>query len=144
MISPRLRRTGSYERRGKPNRVIDRRRERRLLAERAAAEAQQTAEARARLVTEHPTLLSDLGHLDRDAFSLFLSLLGETLSARRPGEREIRTTTGDGSLEIRLVPVPALARRWRFAPTQASSAECDHVLRRSSTLTTAAQRLSVA
>ena len=39
MISPRLRRTGSYERRGKPNRVIDRRAERRLLAERAAAEA---------------------------------------------------------------------------------------------------------
>ena len=106
MISPRLRRTGSYERRGKPNRVIDRRRERRLLAERAAAEAQQTAAARARLVTEHPTLLSDLGHLNPDEFALFLSLLGETLSARRPGEREIRTTTGDGSLEIRLVPVP--------------------------------------
>src|SRR4051794_9305205 len=64
MISPRLRRTGSYERRGKPNRVIDRRRERRLLADRAAAEAEQTAAARARLVTEHPIRLSDVGHLD--------------------------------------------------------------------------------
>ena len=106
MISPRLRRTGSYERRGKPNRVIDRRGQRRLLAERAAAEAEQTAAARARLVTEHPIRLSDLGHLDPDAFSLFLALLGEALSARRPGEREIRTTTGDGSLEIRLAPVP--------------------------------------
>lgn len=106
MLSPRLRRTGSYERRGKPNRVIDRRRERRLLAERAAAEADQTAAARARLVTEHPIRLGDLGHLDPDAFSLFLALLGDALSARRPGEREIRTTTGDGSLEIRLVPVP--------------------------------------
>jgi uncharacterized protein (TIGR02677 family) len=106
MISPRLRRTGSYERRGKPNRVIDRRAERRLLAERAAAEADQTAAARARLVSEHPIRLSDLGHLDPDAFSLFLALLGEALSARRPGEREIRTTTGDGSLEILLAPLP--------------------------------------
>ena len=106
MISPRLRRTGSYERRGKPNRVIDRRGERRLLAERAAGEAEQTAAARARLVTEHPVRLSDLGHLDPDAFSLFLALLGDALSARRPGEREIRTTTGDGSLEILLAPVP--------------------------------------
>jgi uncharacterized protein (TIGR02677 family) len=106
MISPQLRRTGSYERRGKPNRVIDRRGERRLLAERAATEADQTAAARARLVTEHPIRLSDLGHLDQDAFSLFLALLGEALATARPDEREIRTTTGDGSLEIRLAPVP--------------------------------------
>lgn len=106
MISPRLRRTGSYERRGKPNRVIDRRQERQLLAQRAAAEADQTSAARARLVTDRPTRLSDLGHLDPDAFSLFLSLLGEALSARRPDESEVRTTTGDGSLEVRLVAVP--------------------------------------
>ncbi|MGO9751502.1 MAG: TIGR02677 family protein [Solirubrobacteraceae bacterium] len=105
MISPRLRRTGSYERRGKPNRVIDRRQERRLLAERAAAEAEQTAAARDRLVTEHPIRLSDLDHLDAEAFSLFLALLGEALSAQRPDERGTRTTTGDGSLEIRLTPI---------------------------------------
>jgi len=106
MISPRLRRTGSYERRGKPNRVIDRRHERQLLAQRAAEESEQTAAARAQLVTEHPIRLSDLGHLDPDAFSLFLALLGEALSAARPGEREIHTTTGDGSLEIRLAAIP--------------------------------------
>ena len=106
MISPRLRRTGSYERRGKPNRVIDRRGERQLLAARAAAEAEQTAAARARLVAHHPIRLSDLGHLDPDAFLLFLALLGEALSAQRPDVREIRTTTGDGSLEIRLAPLP--------------------------------------
>jgi uncharacterized protein (TIGR02677 family) len=57
-------------------------------------------------VTEHPIRLSDLRHLDADAFSLFLALLGDALSARRPGEHEIRTMTGDGSLEIRLVPLP--------------------------------------
>lgn len=106
MISPRLRRTGSYERRGKPNRVLDRRAARRELAERAAAESEQTALARARLVTEHPIRLSDLGHLDPDAFSLFLALLGEALSEQLPGKREVRTTTGDGSLEIRLAPIP--------------------------------------
>jgi uncharacterized protein (TIGR02677 family) len=106
LISPRLRRTGRYERRGKPNRVIDRGEARRLLAERAAAEAEQTAAARARLVSERPVRLSDLGHLDPDAFSLFLALLGEALSARRPGEHEIRTTTGDGSLEVLLAPLP--------------------------------------
>jgi uncharacterized protein (TIGR02677 family) len=106
MISPRLRKTGSYERRGKPNRVIDRRRERQLLAERVAAEADQTAAARARLVTEHPVRLSQLGDLDADAFTLFLTLLGEALSARHPNEPEIRTTTGDGSLEICLTAIP--------------------------------------
>lgn len=107
MISPRLRRTGSYERRGKPNRVIDRREQRRLLAERAAAEAQQTAAARDRLLTERPIRLSELGRLDPDAFALFLALLGEALSTRRPGEREIRATSGDGSLEILLDVVPS-------------------------------------
>jgi uncharacterized protein (TIGR02677 family) len=107
MISPRLRKTGSYERRGKPNRVIDRRRERQLLAERAAAEADQTAAARAQLVTDHPVRLSQLGELDTDAFGLFLTLLGQALSARRPDEPETRTATGDGSLEILLSPIPA-------------------------------------
>jgi uncharacterized protein (TIGR02677 family) len=105
MISPRLRKTGSYERRGRPNRVIDRRRERQLLAERAAAEADQTAAARARLVSEHPVRLSQLRDLDANAFALFLSLLGQALSARRPDEPEIRTTTGDGSLEVLLTPL---------------------------------------
>lgn len=106
MISPRLRTTGSYERRGKPNRVIDRRRERLLLAQRAAAEAEQTAAARARLVSEHPLPLSQLGELDPDAFALFLTLLGHALSARHPDEPETRTTTGDGSLEVVLSTIP--------------------------------------
>ena len=57
-------------------------------------------------MTGHPIRFSDLGDLDADAFSLFLALLGEALSAQRPGEREVRTTTRDGSLEIRLTPVP--------------------------------------
>jgi uncharacterized protein (TIGR02677 family) len=106
MISPRLRRTGSYERRGRPNRVIDRSRERRLMAARFTAEAGQAAAARERLVSERPIRLSDLGQLDPDAFALFLALLGDALSGRRPDQREVRTTTGDGSLEVRLLAIP--------------------------------------
>ncbi len=106
LISPRLRRTGSYERRGRPSRVISRADGRRLLAERAATEAEQTAAARARLAMGRPIRLGQLGELDRDAFRLFLALLGDALCARRPGEREIRTTTADGSLAVRLIALP--------------------------------------
>lgn len=106
LISPRLRRTGSYERRGRLARVISRQDGRRLLAERAAQEAEQTAAARARLATGHPIRLGQLGELDQDAFRLFLALLSDALSARRPGEREVRTSTADGSLAVRLVALP--------------------------------------
>lgn len=101
-ISPRLRRTGSYERRGRPNQVIDRSALRRQLAELAARQAEEVAAARAALATARPTRLGDLGPLDPAAFRLFLSLLGEALAARRPGQRTVGTTTTDGSMEIRL------------------------------------------
>jgi uncharacterized protein (TIGR02677 family) len=101
-ISPQLRKTGSYERRGRPNRVTDRAEQRQLLAAQAAREAAETGAARARLCTDGPVLLSDLGELDTRAFRLFLGLLGDALSARLPGDTEVRTTTGDGTMEIRL------------------------------------------
>jgi len=102
-ISPRLRRTGSYERRGRPNRIASREDGRRLLMELAARQIEQTAAARARLATGRPTNLGELGELDRDAFGLFLALLGEALAARRPGQREVATTTADGTLHVRLL-----------------------------------------
>jgi uncharacterized protein (TIGR02677 family) len=95
-ISPQLRKTGSYERRGKPSQVRD------LLRLAAEQEAAQTAEARRRLRTSGPTLLSDLDVLDPRAFRLFLSLLGDALAARAPGSTEVTTVTSDGSLEVRL------------------------------------------
>jgi uncharacterized protein (TIGR02677 family) len=101
-ISPRLRRTGSYERRGKPTRVLDRSEQRRLLAWDAARQAAETAAARAALVTAHPTRLGDLGLLDPAAFSLFLGLLGSALAARAPGQRTVTTTTSDGTMLVRL------------------------------------------
>jgi uncharacterized protein (TIGR02677 family) len=105
-ISPQLRRTGSYERRGKPNRVQDRSQLRRLLRERSDREAAATAAARTRLRTDGPVLLSELGVLDTQVFRLFLSLLGDALAARLPGDTEVKAVTGDGSMEVRLSLVP--------------------------------------
>ena len=105
-ISPQLRKTGAYERRGKPNQVRDRSAERELLRRRAEREAAETTAARQRLHTSGPTLLSDLDVLDPRAFRLFLSLLGDALAARRPGDTEVKTTTSDGTMEVRLSLVP--------------------------------------
>jgi uncharacterized protein (TIGR02677 family) len=101
-ISPRLRRTGSYERRGKPSRVTDRSEQRRHLAELAQRQAAELAAARAALVSERPVRLSDIGTLEPDAFRLFLSLLGDALTALTPGHRQVSTTTSDGSMAVRL------------------------------------------
>ncbi|MQA77383.1 MAG: TIGR02677 family protein [Streptosporangiales bacterium] len=120
-ISPRLRRTGSYERRGKPNRVVDRSTQRAHLAELAAREAAETSDARDALVTTHPTRLTDVGHLDPAAFRLFLGLLGDalaaqtpdslaaqtldSLAAQTPDSTAIETITSDGTMMIRLTPL---------------------------------------
>ncbi|MCC3772723.1 TIGR02677 family protein, partial [Streptomyces sp. UNOC14_S4] len=101
-ISPQLRRTGSYERRGKPRRVEDRSEARRHLAEIAAKQAAETAAARARLATDGVTRLSALGDLDPLAFGLFLQLLGDALATWRPGMTRTSATSNDGSMEIRL------------------------------------------
>lgn len=101
-ISPQLRRTGSYERRGKPRKVEDREEPRRRLAEVAAKQAAETAAARARLVTDGITRLSGLGELDPVSFGLFLQLLGDALATWRPGMRHTVATSNDGSMEIRL------------------------------------------
>ncbi len=101
-ISPQLRKTGTYERRGRPNRVEDRGAARELLRVQADREAAELATARRRLATGGPVLLSQVGELDTRAFRLFLSLLGDALSTRLPGDTEVKTTTADGSMEIRL------------------------------------------
>jgi len=101
-ISPQLRRTGSYERRGKPRRVADRSEAKRRLAEIAARQAGQAKEARDRLATGGPVRLSRLAELDPLAFQLFLRLLGDALATWRPGMTTTVATSGDGSMEIRL------------------------------------------
>ena len=109
-ISPRLRETGSYERRGAPNKAVDRSAGRRRLAERFERETAQIAEARRILATDGPVLLSELAGpdgLDPRAFRLFLALLGDALAARRPGTATSTATSGDGTMEIRLKLVDA-------------------------------------
>ncbi|MFD4256214.1 TIGR02677 family protein [Streptomyces sp. NPDC058534] len=101
-ISPQLRRTGSYERRGKPRRVQDRSEQRRQLAEIAAKQAEEINAARARLATDGITRLSALGELDPVAFGLFLRLLGDALATWRPGMTTTAATSNDGTMEIRL------------------------------------------
>lgn len=101
-ISPQLRRTGSYERRGRPNRVVSRAESRRQLEQLAAQEGEEAAAARARLATGRPLRLRELGELDAAAFPLFLTLLGDALAARRPGQPGVVTTTVDGTMEIRM------------------------------------------
>ncbi|GAA3477253.1 TIGR02677 family protein [Streptomyces yanii] len=101
-ISPQLRRTGSYERRGKARRVEDRSEARRRLAEVAAKQAAETTAARARLATVGETRLSRLGEFDPLAFGLFLQLLGDALATWRPGMTRTVATSNDGSMEIRL------------------------------------------
>lgn len=103
-ISPRLRATGHYQRRGMLERVVDRSRERQLLEQLLAAERQQVLAARERLATGRPVRLSELGVLDRQSFDLFLALLGDALSAGPIGPGGITTLTSDGTLELTLVP----------------------------------------
>ncbi|NXY93118.1 TIGR02677 family protein [Streptomyces sp. BR123] len=105
-ISPQLRRTGSYERRGKPRKVEDRQEARRLLAQTAAKQAAETAAARARLAAGGSTRLSGLGELDPVSFRLFLQLLGDALATWRPGMTHTTATSSDGSMEIRLRSLP--------------------------------------
>jgi uncharacterized protein (TIGR02677 family) len=101
-ISPQLKRTGSYERRGHPNRVSDRSLARRLLTEHAAQESAQIAAARASLATSAPALLSSFQNLDTLEFRLLLALLGDALAARVPGEEHVTVSSSDGTMLVRL------------------------------------------
>lgn len=102
-ISPQLRRTGSYERRGRGSRVADRTAAKRMLTDRARQEAAQTAAARRRILTDGPRPLSSFGELDPEAFRLFLGLLGDALGALGPGATTAQVATADGELTVTLV-----------------------------------------
>ncbi|MPV37814.1 TIGR02677 family protein [Georgenia subflava] len=105
-ISPQLRRSGSYERRGKAVRVADRTEGKRLLVERARHEAEQTAAARRRILTDGPRPLSAFGELEPAAFRLFLGLLGDALAAMGPQATTAQVHTSDGELTVTLTRIP--------------------------------------
>lgn len=105
-ISPQLRRTGSYERRGRPARVSDRSAMKAILAERARQEAEQTAAARRRILTDGPRPLSAFGELDP----------GRLPTLPRPPRRRAR---GVGSEDGRRVGAHLRRRADRHTPTGA-------------------------
>lgn len=108
-ISPQLRRSGSYERRGKAAQVADRSEAKRVLVERARLEAEQTAAARRRILTDGPRPLSAFGELDPAAFRLFLGLLGDALAAMGPQAHTAQVHTSDGELTVILTRIPGAA-----------------------------------
>lgn len=105
-ISAQLRRSGSYERRGRAVRVADRTEGKALLAERARHQAAQTAAARRRILTHGPRPLSAFGELDPEAFRLFLGLLGDALAAMGPQTTTAQVHTSDGELTVTLTRIP--------------------------------------
>lgn len=109
-IHPRLREYGEAAPRGALPRVRVRDDERRLLAAQLREEHAQIEAARQRLATGRPTRLSELGSLDTHAFSLFLALLGEALTAQSMPDAAVELQSGDGLLHIRLQPLGADSR----------------------------------
>jgi uncharacterized protein (TIGR02677 family) len=81
-IHPRLRERGEIAPRGPAPHIKDRHEARAILACRISEERAQVEAARALLATGKATRLSQLSRLDAHAFRLFLSLLGEALSAQ--------------------------------------------------------------
>lgn len=104
-VLPKLREQGILPTRGAPPRILDRSRERAVLAARVAEEAAQTEAARAYLATNRETRLSEFGRLDTPAFRMFLTMLGEALAAQTNPDEPVERQTGDGTLVVRLVPL---------------------------------------
>lgn len=104
-LSPRLRQTGRTVTRGTPPAAIDRTAEKQQLAAIAAEETRQLELARSALLHSRRRL-SQLPPLDPVAFRLFLDLLGQALCARHSTDATVLIDSADGSLRLRLEPVP--------------------------------------
>ena len=104
-ISPRLRATGNYQKRGAPPRMQRRDQARAYLARQLSGEAAELRAARRRLATGEETRLSAFGELDTDSFGLLLQLLGDALASAPAEDSPVTTTTADGSLRIEMTPL---------------------------------------
>jgi uncharacterized protein (TIGR02677 family) len=103
-ISPRLRATGSYERRGAPARMRDRAAERRtvsLALEQRRVDAERLA---GQLLRDEPAPIGEFPVVDPEARAALLHLVGDALAQRRrPGE-SVTTTSLDGAYLIDVQP----------------------------------------
>jgi uncharacterized protein (TIGR02677 family) len=104
-VHTRLRERGLIASRGPAPHVKPRDDARRLLAMQIAEERAQVEAARAALATGKPRKLSELHRLDAHTFQLFLSLLGEALTAQASPDQPVTRQTMDGALEITLEPL---------------------------------------
>lgn len=104
-IAPRVRQSGRSVAKGPAKSVIDRSKEKELLARLAQEEAQQIAAAQKRLATGQRLRLSDIGLLKTTAeLELFLDLLGESLASKLQTTDTVVANSTDGSLRIELEP----------------------------------------
>lgn len=103
-ITPRLRTTGFYTRRGPGKAVIDRSQQKAYLAAMVKEEAAQLEAARAELLAKGETRLTTLGPLSGPGFNLFLDLLADALAGNAEEGKPIEVRSTDGTLSIRLVP----------------------------------------
>lgn len=108
-LSPRLRQHGQNARRGAPTATIDRSAEKARLRELAREQAAQIERARRQLIGTGRRRLSELGPLDEPAFRFFLELLGHALTCRTEPDGPIDVESADGTLRIRLDPIPGSA-----------------------------------
>ena len=105
-ISPRLRATGSWEKRGAQARVRDRGADRRTI-ELAMADRQATLDAvRAQLLTDGPVTLDALRITEPDALAAFLALVGQALGRRRSPRDTVRVPSLDGTFVVTIEPGP--------------------------------------
>lgn len=106
-LSPRLRTRGFNTPRGASPAVIDRAAEKAHLRQIALDQAEQIVRARRHLIAGGRRRLAELGPLADDAFRLFLDLLSHALTQRRDQTGPIDVESADGTLRIRLDPIPA-------------------------------------
>lgn len=104
-ISPRLKKTGSFQRKGAPSSIRDRSKEKEYLALALAEENQQILEAHHRLATQGKIRLSHLEILSPAEFDLFLDLLGNVLSQKRNPLDVLEAQSTDGSIRIKMEPI---------------------------------------
>lgn len=103
-VSPRLRATGSYERRGKPTSIRDRSAERLTIA-RAVDQQRVLAERlREQLIRETPTPIGALPITDPEARDLLLHLLADALAQRETPAAPVATTSIDGAFRVEVTP----------------------------------------